>query len=251
MNIHDRLTRTSIRQLVETKEGRAFLLNQMADAEGGEAGELAVFDRLLAFVDDEKIQKIIRIHKDDELRHEELFRERARAQGVTVPAVPRDNKLLLRIDAEIGLFSDQKVESVDDIVRAYLVLLVIEERAMSQFALFAEAFAEVGDHETARVLREVEKDEERHLKYCHAVLRQYLPDVDARNARLTEMRALEARIFLDNGTANMKLSVARGYIQSAIARAFWRFVFFVREHKQIVPPTAYDVLVAQGVAMPA
>ena len=79
-----------------------------------------LFEHLLAYVDDPKLRQLIRIHHEDELRHEALFIARAEAQQVSIPIVPDRVKLLLRIDARVGLFNrpittDDDVARVDDV----------------------------------------------------------------------------------------------------------------------------------------
>src|SRR5258708_33868059 len=79
MTILERLNRRYLRQLFITPEGRAHVLAQAADGEA--SGESAIFDRLLARVDDLDLQRVIAKHRQDELRHERMFRERLAAQG--------------------------------------------------------------------------------------------------------------------------------------------------------------------------
>ena len=51
--------------------GRAHVLSTVADAEDTDEG--AVFDKLVAQVDDPELHKMIRIHQADEKRHAQLF----------------------------------------------------------------------------------------------------------------------------------------------------------------------------------
>lgn len=245
MNLHTTLSALFTRQLTRTAAGRTHLLNQMADAEGGDGGELMIFDRLLAFVDDDKLQKMIRLHKEDEERHEQLFRDCAKRHGELSEKVPDELKLLLRLDKVVNLFN-RPVTSEADVLRAYLALLVIEERAMTQFGIFRDAFERAGDYETARVLAEVEADEARHLKYCHAITKRFAPDEETRVRELEKIRLLEARAFVENGRANMAYVLAHGYIQGAGWKLFWRTLQKLsagREHKA---PTAFSQLAARA-----
>jgi rubrerythrin len=245
MSLHLKLSELFMNQVAETKEGRAWILTQMADAEGGEGGELQVFEALEAYVDDEKLQKMITIHKDDELRHEALFRERVAALGVPSPIIPREQKLLLRLDDAVQIFK-KPIASDAAVLDAYLVLLVVEERATAQFAMTKRVFEKRGDHETARVLDEVERDEARHLKYCHAITKRYAANESERQKRIDEIRTLEARIFLENGRGNVRYALERGFIQSAPWRAFWKTLQALTAKRSLIPPTAFEEMREQG-----
>ncbi len=60
-------------RLVRTRRGRALLLSFLVDAE--EADEKGVFDNLLSRVDDPELQKLVRVHYDDETRHGHPMRQ--------------------------------------------------------------------------------------------------------------------------------------------------------------------------------
>lgn len=170
---------------------RAYVLTQAAVAEGSDEGE--IFERLLPHVNDPTLQKAIRTHQADEKRHAEMFWAVALRQGTALAEIPESEQLLPILRAELGGF-DFPVVSERDVAIAYLVLQVIEERALDQFALLRTALAPF-DPEAAAVIVEVMADEERHLKYCHAITRRYLPDTAARTAELARLRQAEARAF--------------------------------------------------------
>lgn len=220
MNIQERLRLRFLRTLVATKEGRAHLLHQIADAEGTDEGK--VFEHLLAKVDDPKLKQLIEKHKSDELRHEALFRACAERTGATVPPAPSELHMLERLDAALDHFFTRPIEGDRGVMEAYLILQVIEERAMSQFALFEAVFREV-DPETADVFAEVGRDEARHLKYCLAISRRYAPDEETRLETLAKFREVEARAFADNGRANFRYVTERGYFQAGwVEMLMWR-----------------------------
>ncbi|MGZ3441926.1 MAG: ferritin-like domain-containing protein, partial [Polyangia bacterium] len=202
--------------------GRAHLLNQAADAEGN--GENGFFEHILAHVDDPALQKMITKHRDDELRHEQLFLAARDKTGLDVGPVPNELKLIDRLDRAVGHFFDHPIRDRRDIMQAYLMLQVIEERALTQFALFELAFRPV-DPETADVIRGIADDEERHLKYCHAIARRYAPDERTQRDTLRELRELEARAFAENGRANMDHLFDRGWVAiNPVEKFFWKAV---------------------------
>ena len=79
MTILERLNLRYMKKLFSSPEGRAHVLAQAADGES--SGESAIFNNALAHVDDPELQRVIRRHREDELRHERLFRERLAAQN--------------------------------------------------------------------------------------------------------------------------------------------------------------------------
>jgi rubrerythrin len=197
------------------------VLSSLASAEGGDGGELDIFDHMLQVLDDEEVKKVVRRHKDDEMRHEQLFLARMAATGVAPLPVPKSAQLLRRIDDKLGFFS-RAITDRSGVVDAYLLLLVIEERALLQFGRQRRAFAAVGDRETAAVIDEVMKDEERHLRTCEAVSRRYLPDEAARQQRLTQLRALEAQSFEEVQQMMLQLFVDAGLVPGGAWGVVWR-----------------------------
>ncbi len=241
-----RMTRRFLTNVTSTARGRAHILAQLANAEGGDGGELMLFEHLLAYVDDPKLRQLIQIHHEDELRHERLFIERAEAQGAELPVIPDRVKLLMRIDEKVGLFN-RPVETDEDVVRIYLALLVIEERAMAQFRMLQHAFREAGDEATAKILEEVELDEGRHLKYCHAITKRYAPDEEDRQRRLEAMREVEAQAFAENGRENIAWTLSRG-ILSGWQLLWWKQLAKLQCRREPRAPTAYSDMLAQGLA---
>lgn len=226
MTFADRLTLAFMTQLFSTPRGRAHLLAMASDAES--SGEGRVFEELLLRKDDAELAKLVERHRDDETRHAQVLAERARANahaaGVEVPEVPAHLKLVDRLDAALGGFFSRPLETREDVMRAYLVLQVIEERAITQFELYAEAMKEV-DPVTSALLEEIGADEARHLCYCHAIARRYAPS-DAVHAReLEHIRAVEARVFAENSSDNLEYALAQGLLPLGWAgRAAWKAV---------------------------
>lgn len=224
MDLNERLTLRYMTHLLETPAGRAHVLNQCADAEATDEGEM--FDRILAQVDDPDLARLVRRHQADELEHAEMFRACVARTGVTPPLVPENLKLLSRIDKAVG--GPRPVETRQDVMHAYLLLQVIEERATTQFAIFERAFRSV-DPKTADTFHSIAIDEARHLKYCQAISKRYAPSEAVREKTLGHLREVEAVAFAENSRANMEYAFARGYVSmSSIEKAFWFGITAVR-----------------------
>jgi rubrerythrin len=179
---------------------------------------------VLANVDDPRLAKMIEKHAADEDRHEQQFRECATRAGAPSLPVPDELKLLMRLDKAAGNLMSKPIEGDRGVMEAYVMLQVIEERAITQFKVFEQAFREI-DPATADTFAVVRRDEERHLKYCHAIAKQYSPDEETRVATLARFRKLERKAFAENSRANMRYSMARGYWKGGGVEKFvWRLV---------------------------
>ena len=234
---NERITARFLKGLLATPRGRAHLLNQVADAEGSDEG--AIFDRLLAHVEDPKLRQMIERHQADELRHAAMFRACLARTGFEPSPVPAHLRLLDRLDAHAGNVMKEPVREDRDVMVAYLMLLVIEERALNQFAQFIPAFDAV-DPETAEVFRQVARDEERHLRYCYAISRRYAPGETTWETNLHHFRKLEAIAFGENSRANMQ-HVFDNDLHPAgnVERVLWRGVQTVAQHAGWGPRTRF------------
>jgi rubrerythrin len=219
MRFADRLSLRFNRKVVATPRGRAHVLNQLAEAESG--GEARIFDEALARVDSPEVARLIRNHRDDELRHAELFRAALARTGVPMPPVPEHLKIVDRLDRYLGGVIGRTIEDGRGVMEAYLLLQVVEERATHQFTLLERAFREV-DPETADVIAEVAKDEERHLRYCQAIANRFAPDEETRRTTLERYRRVEALAFRDNSHANLRHLYENGIVGPAWTGLFWR-----------------------------
>jgi rubrerythrin len=213
------LTRRYMTRLLATPEGRAHVLSQSAEAES--SGEGGVFVSMMEHVDDPALRKVIARHQADEVRHAELFRECVARTGVTLPEPPKETQLIDRLDAALGFDWDGPIRGARDVARAYLVLQVIEERAITQFQMYEPLFRK-HDAKTADVIGEIAADEERHLKYCGAVLRRVMTDEVELKRELARYRAIEARVFAENSVTNSAYTMERGYF---VAPAWEKLAF--------------------------
>jgi len=217
MTLNTKLANAYLERALRSPRARAHILNTIADAEDN--GEAQIFDWALARVNDPKLQKMIVRHREDEIRHGRLFSAARDRVGVDPGPVPQDQKLLERIDAALGGFLTRPLTGDRDVLEAYLILQVIEERALAQFAVMEPLFRKV-DPATADIFVEVAKDEERHLKYCEAISRRYAASEEERQQRLAELRTIEAECFRDNSEATVRYLNERGMMPSRLDGIF-------------------------------
>lgn len=242
MDLQSRLQRSFLAHLLATPKGRAHVLNQVADAESN--GESKVFDSALALVDDPDLSRMIARHAQDEVEHAALFEARRDAQGVDVGPAPEHLRLIGRLDQKLGGFFSRGVRSRRDVMEAYLMLQVVEERACTQFPVFAEAFRAM-DPETAAVFDRVVADEVRHLKYCRAIAKRYAPSPVVMNDTLREMRENEAVCFVENTRAGFEHVLDGDYTDlSPLGVLGWKAVARVGRMIETPPMTSYATAAA-------
>ncbi len=219
--IEDRIGLRFLSKLLANVPGRVYFLAQLVDAETN--GECGVFDELAAYAEDEELQKMIRRHSADELKHAGLFRERSLQYATTLPEVPTGVKLIDLLDRAVGGPLTRGIHNRVDVMRAYLLLQVLEERTISQLPLFEEAWRVV-DPQTADVIAEVGRDEARHLRYCHAISRRYAPDEATLRETLRRYRTIEAtEVFPGTGVALIDHCLDTGLLDvGPIERLAWR-----------------------------
>ena len=246
------IDRLSTRHMTETPEGRAVILAQLAEAEGQNGGEIRLFDHLLAAVDDPLLNKVVRRHREDEERHEALFKDCVRRTGVDPGSIPAEMQVLLVLDRKIGVLS-QPVRTPEQIMKAYLLLLVIEERALTQFQMLEEVFR-LTDPYAADRIREIARDEARHVKYCHAVSRKYAPSEEGRLRELRRLRELEVEAFAEVEMANLRLALRERHFTSRWKRLFWRAMGALGKLQKRRPYTAFhyqDLALQRSVLSPS
>jgi hypothetical protein len=209
-----------VRRLLATPEGRSHVLSQIAQAESN--GEVALFDHILSQVKDPKLRTMVSRHRDDELEHEALFVGLARKQGVPVLPLPPSLNLIERLDRKLnGLFKGELTTDLQ-VMQAYCLLQVIEERATSEFTFFQAVFGE-HDPDAGEVFTKIARDEARHLKYCHAITRRYQPSDAVREQTLAELRAIEADAYAKNERANLIYLMSRPYFSPPFGlRWLWK-----------------------------
>ncbi|MGZ3427660.1 MAG: ferritin-like domain-containing protein [Polyangia bacterium] len=210
-------------RLMAQPRGRAFLLSFMANAEESDEG---AFDALAAQAAAPEVQKMVRLHAEDEARHARLLRACLLRNGVEPEPLPAELRYIDRIDRMTGGgFRARFLEAGDlGIMRVYAMLELVEERGVVQFPRIAAALAP-HDPQSARVIEEITVDEERHVKYARAITRRYAPDAATLERTMSEFRAIEARAFDDHGRAFFAHAVARGLVGvHALERLAWKTV---------------------------
>ncbi len=237
MTLTDKLTQMFMKQMLRTPKGRVHFLTQVADAENNDEGK--IFEMLKTRTDDEQLQTLVVRHSADEERHARILLERADAQGLPRPEVPEELKLLHALDKALGGFFTKAIETNEDVMRMYLLLQVIEERAISQFSLFRGVLAEV-DPKSADVFETIEADEARHLKYCHAIARRYAPTPELHDSTLAHFRTVEAKVFAQNSNRNLFHALKIGLLDVGFfTKALWYIVGAVATLIDPSKPTAF------------
>ncbi len=219
MNLVEQANRLFLQQLVKSPRGRAHLLAQVAHAEA--SGEVAVFERLASLASDAEVQRLIRRHHADEVEHAARLWARVDALGVERPKLPPQLNIAAGLDARLGVMT-RPLDTPEDLMRAYLFLQVLEERVVWQFALFIDVLRPV-DPTTADLFAELLKDEERHLKYCHAITRRFAPSPATLDATLRHFRAAEAAEFEVNGQLSLRFILDEGLLdEPRWVQQLWR-----------------------------
>src|SRR5690242_20675136 len=118
-----------IDRLLSSPRGRAFFLNLLADAEIEDEG--MVFETLLSRVDDAELKKMVKVHHEDEKRHNTMLLECVARNGGAPGPIPPELRVAHRVDAELGGFADQFTGGRRGVMEAYVLLLVLEERAVA------------------------------------------------------------------------------------------------------------------------
>jgi len=197
-------------RLMRSPRGRAFHLSWMAHAEEADEG---VFDQLLLRVDAPDLNKLVRLHAEDEQRHARLLRECAARAGVTPEPVPAELGYIERLRRLSGGSDLGQLFAGGDasIMGIFAMLQVVEERGVQQFPLVEQALRRV-DPESADVLAAIIRDEQRHVKYAQAISRRYAPDEGALAQLLGMCREVEAVAFAENRAAYRAFVLARGLL---------------------------------------
>lgn len=209
-------------RLAASPRGRTFILKFLVAAE--EADEVGVFDYLLARVDDQGLRDLVRRHHDDELRHAQVFRACLERQPIPAAAVPDPPSILDYLDRELGGLATSFVRDGRTVMEAYALLQVLEERGAAQYPLMANAL-EPYDSVSANTIREVAKDEARHIKYAKAIGKRYAPDEATLAATLERFRVAEARAFERHGQAFLRQAIHGDLLAvGRLERTAWRLM---------------------------
>jgi rubrerythrin len=230
-------------RLVATARGRAFLVRFLQSTE--ESDEGGVFDMLLSRVHDPEFHKMVRIHRDDEERHTEIFRscvERiSKASGVEPGPVPEELRIVGRIDHLLGGLAEPFVAGRLGVMEIYVLLQVLEERAVREWPAFVSVLRPV-DPETASAVERVIRDEQRHVKYARAIGRRHAPDEATFARTLKHVREVEEAAFAEHADAFVRIAVERDLLDvGPVERMFWKGVALASRAR---PPATPSPLLA-------
>lgn len=209
------------RQALSKTEGLVHLFSQMADAEGGNSGELCLFDKIEDYVQDPAIKNIIRVHKADEERHEQMFLDYIKILGEEPQPLTDEMRLLKMLDRELNIL-EKPVTSDEDVINIMTLLLVIEERAILEFEGMQKTFKH--DHAINAMLNVAIKDEEKHLKFCRKVIDHFKADQEKVEMKYREYKELEDLAYRKLSLNLMSYYLDNQFIESEFSRKFWRFM---------------------------
>jgi rubrerythrin len=206
-------------RLFASPRGRAFMIGFMADAE--DSDERGVFDTLLERVEDPQLHKMIRIHRDDEIKHASMLR--GCLSRMSIPrAVPDHLRIIPYLERELGNVTERFLDARGGVMEAYVFLQVVEERAVLQFPLFAEAVRPY-DPETAKTIDAIVEDEKRHVKYAKAISKKYAPDETTLARTLAKFRAAEAKAHVDHGATFLSFALDEDLLAvGRVEKLIWR-----------------------------
>jgi rubrerythrin len=225
MKFRDQMHHWFLSDLFSTAEGRAYVLSQASEAESG--GEKRIFDVLLEQVDDPELARMVKKHSEDEVRHAEMYAECAARQGAKLPRIPAELRVIDKVDEAIARarggvrFFDEKIHDGRFVMEGYLFLQVLEERAVQQFSVLAEALRPF-DPKSADVIVEIEADERRHLRYCHAISKRYAPSPVVLDETLAKFRRAEAEAYQAHTSESLAFLLDQGFLRSRSKTLLWR-----------------------------
>jgi rubrerythrin len=196
--------------LAASPAGREYLLSIAVDAEeGDEAGR---FDQAAAVVDVPELRRVVETHRDDEVRHAGLYRDCLARNGYTKRELPASVSFISQV-GDGSSDPHQRIQTTDDLVPFFALLLAIEERGVERFAFLADAF-EPHDPETAAVYRRVTRDERGHVRYCQRLGRHYAGSDEAWEAAVAVAREAEAMAFIRAGLAQVTYCIEQGLVDA-------------------------------------
>jgi rubrerythrin len=228
------LSRQFLQGLLSTPRGRAYLLTQAGIAE--ETDEGAIFTQLEARVGDPELQRMVKRHAADEVRHATVFFAAADRQGVGRPHIPQEIQMLPLLNARLGLFA-RPLETDENVMEAYLLLQVLEERALEQFEVIEPAMRRF-DPKAADDIASIAQDEERHLLYCRAIAKRYAPSPERLEQRLRAFREAEVRAFHEHQIKGLGHLLANGFLPAGKAWC-WRNAVSLLSRAGTLPYTRY------------
>jgi hypothetical protein len=211
MPLHDSMNRRFLRQLVRTAAGRAHLYATFA-AESERYADLV--GHAVARATDPAMVDALRRHHLDVGLHARAFRAASLGASPSQHEPHADLLLLPRVERAIGpVWHDARPDGTG-LMRALLLLRVIEERACVEYARVEPALREI-DPAGAALVADVAIDTERHLRRLRALAREVAPDEDTLRAELRRIRDAEARAFAELGRELVRFAIVRELLDAS------------------------------------
>ena len=179
-----------MRLLARTPDGQRFILSQLVETEAMANGDGNMFPRLLAYVADPRLHRLVQRHYDDEVRHEQLYRSVIGRIPSTRDA-PQSVMMMRILESVSRPSTAEAITCDDDILDGYLFIQVLEEHATDDLPLVASVFDSI-DPAIAAVVRSVKDDEEKHVRWCDPILDHYARSPEDLARRRLRYRRLAA-----------------------------------------------------------
>jgi hypothetical protein len=160
----DHLATSDMHATASTPLGRSLLLSSVVSNEMSAVRLLSeILHDIKSVGVDERIVTMVERHRNDEIRHDEIIRERMSELGFSVAA--------LDAFAAPGLDLYERLRP-RDFAEKYAIIQVMEETAEDNYSAISTAFRG-SDKDTAKLLDLIVYDERSHLKYCSLIAREF------------------------------------------------------------------------------
>ncbi len=219
--LQQKLASQYIKHVLNTKEGYAQVISQLADAEGG-GGEQTLFSQLKEYVQDPQIKKIVEIHEEDEKRHEEMFLELLKKKKLDIIKVDNQFRLLHHLNLKLN-FMNMRVQSDADVILVYTVLKVVEERAVSTYQSYLDSGQ--SDEDLMLILRRIQEDEKKHLRFCDKVLQIY-GTKEKLKSEYARVKEIEEVVYQKVSFSVMQYQIDHGLFKHVREAFFWQIMRF-------------------------
>ncbi len=177
-----------MRKLARSPDGQRFILSQLVETEAMANGEGNMFPRLLAYVQEPRLHRLVQRHYADEVRHEQLYRGVVGRVASEIDA-PQSVMMMRILESLTRPSTAEPIACDDDVLDGYLFIQVLEEHATVDLPLVARVFDDI-DPEIAAVVRAVAEDEKKHVGWCDPILAAHAASPEDLEARRLRYRRL-------------------------------------------------------------
>jgi len=196
-------------------------------------------------IEDPELSQLLHEHALKQAQHAERLNAHATALRVHADPAPAHLSYISLMDRALGGYFSDALSSPSEIAEAYLLRLVCEERALSQYQAYAQAFAAAGREDIAATLQRIVLDNERHLRALHAVVQRFSPSRVMTAATLAHWRRFEARVYGELERATVRFAVVRGITPlPAVLREAWLVFARVGDRFGWESPSGYSGMTA-------